>query len=163
MGGMLRLPSVPGEPHLPRRPTVTVVLVALLGTLFMALVVAPWLAEPLASLSDLEALGASILLGSSVRVLAGIYGARAYRRAFGTRWRHEPVLSVCVGMIISWVVFTVLVLLASALSVGTWSWLVLLELPRWLVEGLLGMYLVQPGEREDDRVVDRLSRRGVAL
>jgi hypothetical protein len=162
MGCMLRLPSWPGEPRLIRRPTVTVMLVALLGTLFMALVVAPWLAEPLASLSDLEALGASILLGSSLRVVAGVYGARAYRRTFGTRWRHEPVLCVAVGVLASWSVFTGLVLLASLLSVGAWSWLVLLELPRWLVEALLGMYLVQTGEPDDSQVVERLSRRGAA-
>lgn len=151
---------VTGEPRLLARPTVVTGLISLLGTLSVVLVVAPWLGEALAALSDLEAFGASLLFGTSVRLLAGVYGARAYRRRRGTQWRHEPVLSVLVGTVGAWAAYAALVLLSAALTDGGWSWRVLAELPRWVVEALLGMYLVTPDGPEDDTVVARLARRG---
>jgi hypothetical protein len=158
---MWRDSTISGEPRLLTRPTVVTGAISLLGTLFVALVVAPWMADALASLSDLESFGASLLFGSSVRLLAGVYGARAYRRREGTQWRHEPVLCVLVGVAAAWAAYAGLVLLASlSTDDGGWSWRLALELPRWLVEAVLGMYLVTPDGPDDGAVVARLSRRG---
>jgi hypothetical protein len=155
--------SLAGDPRLLARPTWVTALVSLGGTLFVALLVAPWLADALASLSDLEAFGASVLFGSSVRLLAGVYGARAYRRREGTQWRHEPLLCVVTGVTAAWLAYAAIVLLAGLLAGdGGASWRLLLELPRWVVEAVLGTYLVAPDGPEDDTVVARLARRGTA-
>lgn len=139
---------------------VTSGVIALGGTLFVGTILAPWLSDALAALSDLEAFGASILFASSVRLLAGVYGGRSYRRRRGSVARHEPLVSVTYGVAAAWLVYLLVVLLAVATTGAGWPWLLLLELPRWCVEAALGVLLVGVGEPEDDTVVRRLARRG---
>jgi hypothetical protein len=149
-----------GRPWVLSRTAVVSGAVALVGTLFVGVVLAPWLADVLASLSELEAFGATLLFGSSVRLLAGLYGARAYRRRLGTQWRTEPLASVLLGVALAWLGYAVLVAATGAAVGGGMSWRVLLELPRWLVESGLGALIAQCGEPEDLTVVQRLARRG---
>ncbi|MGL5859250.1 MAG: hypothetical protein ACRC35_12765 [Angustibacter sp.] len=135
--------------------------VTLFGTLAAALLVAPLLSalligpaadelpagfatDPPSAIS-VQTFGASLILGSSTRVVAGVCAARSYRRRWGTGRRWEPVTSVVVGAVSAWAGYALLVGWASAATSVAWPWSLLLELPRWVVEAVLGASLAPAG------------------
>lgn len=130
---------------------------ALLVTLLCALVLGPAVVAVGAGLSELVLFGVLLLMTSLLRMTAGLFAARAHRRRHGTDTRTELLLSVLTGAAVAWAVYAGLVVTASGLT-GTDGDLgrLLLELPRWLVEGAAGAVVVTPGDRE--RLDPRLRR-----
>lgn len=159
-----------GEHRQDRRPSVEPGVVALstglaLGlTLFLALVMLPAVAVVAAALSELVLFGVLLLLSSLVRIAAGLFGARMYRRRHGTDARTDALPSVLVAMAVAWGGYALLVGGSSALTANDVQVArLLLELPRWLLEGAVGAALIGPGEPERlDPVLRRFAtpRRG---
>lgn len=139
-----------GEP--PRLLLGAIVLAASLTlglTLFFGVVLLPAVAVLAAAVSELVLFGALLLASSLIRIAAGLFAARMYRRRRGTDTRIEALPSVLTGVVIAWAVYFLLVA-TSASATGTDLGLgrLLLELPRWLVEGAIGAAFVAPGQPE---------------
>jgi hypothetical protein len=120
------------------------------GTLFIAVVLLPGVAEILAGLSQPVAFGLVLPLTTGVRVLAGVMGARSYRRAHALEQRRDSMLSVLLGVAVGLLCYEIIALSSAAAYGMSVSWLLVgVELLRWLAEGALGAFIVNPGEREE--------------
>jgi hypothetical protein len=138
-------------------------LIALLGTLFVTLVVLPGTSEILTGLSAPVAFGVVLLLTTAVRLIAGVIGARRQRGASGTERRSEAMPSVLLGVALGWLGYEALALLAAH---ATGQDVALARMPleglRWLAEAALGAFIVQPGPPQtlDPRVQRFVIRSG---
>jgi hypothetical protein len=108
-----------GEP--PRLLLGAIVLAASLTlglTLFFGVVLLPAVAVLAAAVSELVLFGALLLASSLIRIAAGLFAARMYRRRRGTDTRIEALPSVLTGVVIAWAVYFLLVA-TSASATGT--------------------------------------------
>lgn len=114
------------------------------------------------NLSEQVLFGVLLLTTSMLRLAAGLFTGRMYRRRYGMDTRGETMGSVVVAMAAGWAGYALIVAMAAAITgadvaVGR----LLLELPRWLLEGAAGAALVGPGEREElDPRLRRFALRG---